>query len=708
MTAGETRWNQPLITVGVPVVLTILAFVTRFYNIGWSDQVVWDEAHFGKFASYYLKREFYFDVHPPLGKMLLGFSGVLSNYTGSFNFESGKKYPENVNYASMRRFCAFFGAAMIPLAYATSREMGLSKRASTLAGLMVLCDTAYIAITRFILLDSMLLFFTVLSAYCFACFHATEKDPFSFEWWYWMAMTGLALGCVLSVKWVGLFAVAMVGLYTVWSLWELLAEKDFTWTEYAWHWIARIVCLIMLPMVVYLAAFKMHFIILNRSGSGDANMSSLFQAGLKGIDLDSNPLDVVYGSVLTIKNNGHGGGLLHSHVQRYPSGSEQQQVTCYHHKDTNNDWTIAPNWDRTHAMWKKNGRDEIDMNQEPIEFIKDGEVVRLVHLQTGRNLHSHPVKAPITTRDYEVSCYGNATVGDHNDHWKVEIVDDAYDRKPDHIKALTTRFRLRHVVTGCLLKGHNVNLPQWGFKQLETTCDRFIGEGSRNVIWNVEKHTNPRLPPGPKNAFRSRFMKDFVDHNVGMWTTNNALTPDPDKEPDQLVSSPPDWPLASVGLRMCGWDDNSIKYFLLGHPLVWWGGAASIVGIVLVSFVYLARMQRGAGNWQDSEWKDFVFGGFFLCFMGWFLHYVPFFVMGRVTYLHHYFPALYFAILCFCFLFDHLSLYAGEAIRDAAFAVLASAVVGVFWFFKDFALGFTGPAQNYANRQWLNTWNFYD
>lgn len=348
------------------------------------------------------------------------------------------------------------------------------------------------------------------------------------------------------------------------------------------HWIARIVGLIVIPTLVYMASFMAHFIILENSGPGDAQMSSLFQANLRGTDLLNSPLEVAIGSKATLKNMGYGGGLLHSHVQTYPDGSQQQQVTCYHHKDSNNDWFFYPN---RHAP-------DYDPESKDLRFIGNGDIIRLIHAQTGRNLHSHTVPAPITKSDYEVSCYGNLTIGDDKDHWTVEVVNDARSRDYSKVRTLTTAFRLKHTVLGCYLRAGNVNLPQWGFKQIETTCVKQNNPKDVFTHWNVESHWNDKLPKADAKAFRSPFLKDFIHLNVAMMTSNNALVPDPDKH-DDLASYWWQWPILHVGLRMCSWADDVVKYFLLGNPIVYWGSTASLVVFPLVLFFYLLRWQRG-------------------------------------------------------------------------------------------------------------------
>lgn len=156
--------------------------------------------------------------------MLVGLSGYLAGYNGSFEFKSGDTYPEDVNYTFMRVFNAAFGALCVPLAYYTSKELRFRRQTVWFVTLMVLCENSYTTISRFILLDSMLLFFTFTTVMCWARFHALRKESFSAQWALWLFLTGLSIGCVTSVKWVGFFVTALVGLYTAEDLWNKFGD----------------------------------------------------------------------------------------------------------------------------------------------------------------------------------------------------------------------------------------------------------------------------------------------------------------------------------------------------------------------------------------------------------------------------------------------------------------------------------------------------
>lgn len=718
-----------------PLLLTGLAFFVRTYRIGANDHVVWDEAHFGKFGSYYLRHEFYHDVHPPLGKILVGFSGYLAGYNGSWDFPSGETYPEYIDYVKMRIFQTVWSTLCVPLAYFTMKEIGFNMKTRWLLSLMVALELTYTTLGKFILLDSMLLFFIVSTTFCLARFHSQNIKPnneFKRKWWKWILLTGISAGCACSVKMVGLFVTSVVGVYTVVDLWyklSLIKSRKLTWFRYICHWLARIVALIIIPFCVFALAFKVHFDLLSGSGTGDAVMSSLFQANLRGSELDSGPRDVMtINSEVTLKSQGLGGGLLHSHVQTYPSGSQQQQVTTYSHKDGNNNWGFE--------LIRTDPRNSF---REP-HYVVDGMAVRIVHKLTNRNLHTHEVPAPVTSSQFEVSGYGNDTIGDAKDNWIIEFVDQPGTEDKLRLHPITTSFRLRSEVLGCYLAAPGVGLPAWGFRQGEVICMKDPFKRDKRTWWNIEMHNNPDLPL-PAEDFKypkTNFFRDFIQLNVAMMATNNALVPDPEKK-DDLSSQAWQWPTLNVGIRLCGWGDDNTKYFLIGSPATTWTSSVGLIVFIILVISYGIRYLRQINDFPEDiptlkqieeeekssseksseevktieslpkqkmsvKLNKFLISGL-VAFFGWFIHFIPFLVMGRVLYVHHYLPTLYFAMIVFCYMIDLLCEKINKKIFTfVVYLTLYSSVIATFIYFSPLTFGMDGPPKDFEYLDLLPTW----
>lgn len=183
----------------------------------------------------------------------------------------------------MRSLPALLGVGVVPLTYLTLRGLDCRPTTAVLGSLFVTFENGLITQSRLILLDSPLIFFTALSTFFWVGFsNENHQEPFTEDWWLWLSLTGLSLGAVASCKWVGFFTVATIGLATMKQLWDLLGDLRVPPRLWIKHFLARALCLIVLPITVYMAIFEIHFLVLQNSGDGDGFMSPRFQTTLHG------------------------------------------------------------------------------------------------------------------------------------------------------------------------------------------------------------------------------------------------------------------------------------------------------------------------------------------------------------------------------------------------------------------------------------------
>jgi len=101
-----------------------------------------------------------------------------------------------------------------------------------------------------------------------------------------------------------------------------------------------------------------------------------------------------------------GGLFLASNEHRINSGSGQQLVT------------VSPEKVSTHTLWIVKEGDNLEPCRPGLK-IPYGTKIRLTHLTTQSNLHSHHVSSPLT-RQQEVTGFGGNGEGDHGDDWVVQ------------------------------------------------------------------------------------------------------------------------------------------------------------------------------------------------------------------------------------------------------------------------------------------------
>ncbi|KAF9353704.1 hypothetical protein BGX34_011410 [Mortierella sp. NVP85] len=374
-----------------------------------------DEAHVGSAVNGYLTKSFTFDGHPPLTKLVLAGISSLTGYQGDFAFEEiGDPYPQDLPFLYMRATMALMDALCAPMAYVTLKIVGQSTTTAIAAAILAVFDkqTLERSITQ--------------KSHSFS----TAKKKSDCPWLIWLTMTSIGTSGVLSIKANGLLTFLIIGFLSAKDMFNLAATL-LSMALWAKHFFVRKLFLVVLPVMVYLGVFQIHFSLQTHQPS------SVTRFARAEYDLD--PLSYPFRDTLVSSSTlhkerdyfnpdeGQHVDLQQQQDMSWPRGSKQQQVTGYEYPDLNTRRIISK--------------------------------ALTVHEEKKLGMTVIPDKL-------RCLCHGPLEMnGDMNDWWVIEAVDgdqmQKISRKLDiPVKALETTFRLKHYSLGCYLHVTQDEIPK--------------------------------------------------------------------------------------------------------------------------------------------------------------------------------------------------------------------------------------------------------
>ncbi|MGW0884465.1 dolichyl-phosphate-mannose--protein mannosyltransferase [Streptomyces sp. NPDC002671] len=245
-----TRWSG----WGGPLLVTLMAGLMRFYNLGSPRAVIFDETYYAKDAWALVHRGYEVNwdknandlvlqthghlaipsdaayvVHPPVGKYMIGLGELM------FGF----------NPFGWRFMTALLGTLSVLLLCRIGRRMFRSTFLGCLAGALMAVDGLHFVMSRTSLLDGVLMFFVLAAFGCLVIDRDRSREKlaaalpvapdgrvrpdahvgntFRFGWRPWRWAAGLMLGLAIGTKWNGLYILAAFCLMAV--LWDVGARK---------------------------------------------------------------------------------------------------------------------------------------------------------------------------------------------------------------------------------------------------------------------------------------------------------------------------------------------------------------------------------------------------------------------------------------------------------------------------------------------------
>ncbi|MFA6407542.1 MAG: phospholipid carrier-dependent glycosyltransferase [Candidatus Paceibacterota bacterium] len=249
-----------------------ISFILHFWRIDIPNKPVFDENSFSTYAADYTNKIAFFDIHPPLGKVVYAIPLFFTNKENLNNSDFLKQTKESIRastlvtfntfpYQLLRAISALFGLLLVSSVFFFLRSLTRNNTIALIGMFFMVFESALLLETRLILLNGMFLAFGFLAL----GFLYKEKPNFT--------LTGIFLGLALSIK---LVAIVFLGpiLFYFFSKRFSSSKKSFVY-----------ICLLSFFLFVFLWIFLSN--ILLPTGERLAFYNSSSKESMFGIDTNN-------------------------------------------------------------------------------------------------------------------------------------------------------------------------------------------------------------------------------------------------------------------------------------------------------------------------------------------------------------------------------------------------------------------------------------
>jgi dolichyl-phosphate-mannose-protein mannosyltransferase len=435
----------------------------------------------------YLTGELFVDYNPPLPGLILTSIARFFGYTNANidNISVGGAF-EFLPYQKLRAFNAILNGLTSLFVYRTLRFTGVSHLISLFGTFLFALENSFIIQSRFILPDSIYIFFLAL----FLSQHKSValRTRMSLSWLINVLIASIALGLAISSHWSGIFLL----FYALTSLtlrsWSLSGDLDTPRNSLRFSFIFKYISYIVVSITIYLALYKVHFDALTKRGIDYNYLSPEFQYALDGNHLENTNLNTGYGSTVMIRHY-DSGKYLHSHNDNYRSSGHQQITLLDTFDDSSNFFEVLP---------VMGDSEKIIANSTPITSPFR---VKFKHTATDSSLVIDPDhKPPLSEQEYNFQVTTDKNFPEEDDkknrHTFQLRISNKYS-KTSHSKifidTVNSVFQIYNEKNGCYLLGTPLVLDE-GFSsgQNEVIC---IKEPNYEAsLWYFDWNKNPNFP----------------------------------------------------------------------------------------------------------------------------------------------------------------------------------------------------------------------